>query len=180
MLLHSLVLISLGLISVTCVCFLCAGWELALLGLWESGARHGLLFHFVYHKFHGTELCQAAAAEEALRRENQVIDSQEIISGSHFGNKGVFNPWIDGMGINLTRASLCTIMLYPFNPPTPPHFVCSTYLLKSDVRTLWFLPLQETYRRLIETVDGNTCCKSLMQHCRVMLPLNWIQFDHVE
>lgn len=53
------------------------GWELAVLGVWEGGAGHGLLLCHLHHQLHGSELRQATAAAEALRGENQVMTRQK-------------------------------------------------------------------------------------------------------
>lgn len=49
------------------------GWELAVVGVWEGGAGHGLLLCHFHRQLHGSELRQAPAAAEALRWENQVM-----------------------------------------------------------------------------------------------------------
>lgn len=51
---------------------LCPGWELAVVGVWEGGAGHGVLLRHLHRQLHGSELCQTAAAAEALGGENQV------------------------------------------------------------------------------------------------------------
>lgn len=53
------------------------GWKLAVVGVWESGAGHGLLLCHFHRQLHGSELCQAPAAAEALRGENQVMTRQK-------------------------------------------------------------------------------------------------------
>lgn len=53
------------------------GWELAVVGVWEGGAGHGLLLCHFHRQLHGSELCQAPAAAEALGGENQVMTRQK-------------------------------------------------------------------------------------------------------
>lgn len=50
-----------------------SGWELAVVGVWEGGAGHGLLLCHFHRELHGSELRQEAAAAEALGGENQVM-----------------------------------------------------------------------------------------------------------
>lgn len=53
------------------------GWELAVMGVWEGGAGHGLLLCHFHRQLHGPELRQAAAAAEALWGEDQVMTWQK-------------------------------------------------------------------------------------------------------
>lgn len=52
------------------------GWKLAVVGVREGGAGHGLLLCHLHRQLHGSELRQAPAAAEALRGENQVMTRQ--------------------------------------------------------------------------------------------------------
>ena len=61
------------------ICFIFPGWELAVVGVREGGAGHGLLLCHLHHQLHGSELRQAAAAAETLGREDQVMAKQSGI-----------------------------------------------------------------------------------------------------
>ncbi len=52
------------------------GRELAVVGVREGGAGHGLLLCHFHRQLHGPELRQAPAAAEALGGENQVMTRQ--------------------------------------------------------------------------------------------------------
>ena len=51
----------------------CAGWELAVVGVWEGGAGDGGVLCVLHRELHGAELRQEAAAAETLGGEDQVM-----------------------------------------------------------------------------------------------------------